>query len=68
MFQYLKDFPEQGIIINYHNLVNAPVLPVPDASFEQQYLDAFEEIYPNIAQAFGPPLQASIFFDSDLGA
>ena len=55
VFQYLKDFLDQEIIIDHCNLEGVLVIPVPDTNFEQQYPDAFEEIDPNIPQAFGPP-------------
>ena len=44
VFQYLKYFLEQGIIIDHHDLECVPVLPVPDVSFEQQYPSSFKEI------------------------
>ena len=62
----MKDFPVHEIIIDHSDLEIVPALPVPGAAFEQQYPDAVEEIDPNIPQAFGPPLQTFIFFDSDL--
>ena len=41
------------------------MLPTPDASFKEQYPDAFEELDERFFIPFGPPIQSSIFFDSD---
>jgi hypothetical protein len=66
VFQYLKDFPDHGIVIDHQDLYCVPELPVSDPSFLYQYPHAFEEIDPIILKPFGPAIQMSIFFDSDL--
>ena len=62
MFQYLKDFPERGIVIDYRDLDCVPELPVPDPSFSHQYPYAFEEIDPTIPKPFGQHCRRPSFF------
>jgi len=64
-FSYLKEFPDRRIKVDHQDLKVLPVLPTPDASFKEQYPDAFEELDERFPIPFGPPIQSSIFFDSD---
>jgi hypothetical protein len=66
VFQYLRDFPDLGIVIDHCDLDCVPELPVPDPLFIHQYPDALKENDPAIPKLFGPDIQISIFFDSDL--
>ena len=65
VFGYLKEFPDRQIKVDHQDLKVLPILPTPDASFKEQYPDAFEELDERFPVPFGPPIQSSIFFDSD---
>ena len=65
VFGYLKEFPDRRILVDHRDLKVFPVLPTPDASFKEQYPDAFEELDERFPIPFGPPIQSSIFFYSD---
>ena len=44
VFSYLNEFPDRQIKVDHQDLKIFPLLPTPDASFKEQYPDAFEEL------------------------
>ena len=66
VFGYFKDLPERWIKVDHWGLKGLPMLPTPDLSFKEQHPDALEELGQQFPIPFGPLIQSSIFFHSDL--
>ena len=53
VFGYLKEFPDRQIKVDHWDLKVLSVLPTPNASFKEQYPDAFEELDEQFPISFG---------------
>ena len=66
MCSYLKDFPDREIVIDHRDIPMLKNISDPE-DLTDQYPDAGEELEKEFPEALGPPLQTSVFFDSDHG-